>query len=304
MLLLLLVICGVVGAATGRRTISVTTDYERPQEGWITLDLHQETVRGRSPVVTRIEWCKSIMPTPSDFEGPMPPDINGCKGRGLMHMQLYPGVRPLVRTQVDEPHTLYIDPINVGGWDENHQANVIVHATVDDATDLVQVFRFNPISDLPVSSIAPSPPTTTKTTTTTKRPTTTKTTTTKTTTSTVLSAGTLTKMTDTPTAEPTTTTIEAAAKYSITGMAVIFGVGAFLMLSLGLLNYARMANWSLDRFRRRHGYFDFGLQSGQEMEFLSGDDDDVVEMDDMQKMEILKQLGTGAMPAFTQNQQK
>jgi hypothetical protein len=56
------------------------------------------------------------------------------------------------------------------------------------------------------------------------------------------------------------------------------------------------------------GYFNFSTgTSDQEMEFLSGgasEDDNVVEMDDMQKMDILKQLGSGASPAFSQNQEK
>jgi hypothetical protein len=317
-LLILFGACAAAAATAQKRTvISVTTDYERPQEGWITLNLDH------AAMVTRIEWCKTIMPTPANFEGIMPPDINACNARGLMHLQLYPGIRPLVRTQVDEPNTYYIDPINVGGWDEDHQANVIVHATIDDATDLVHVFRFNPISELPAptTTTASTIATTTIATTTTKKTTTRRPSTIKTTLTTttqtpdpapvlvaIVTTETITTEQQKQTTEPA---ISAANKYSISGMAAIFGIGAFLVLTLGLFNYARMSNWSVDRLRRRvgmRGYFNFSTgTSDQEMEFLSGgasEDDNVVEMDDMQKMDILKQLGSGASPAFSQNQEK
>ena len=302
LLVVLLLVGGAHGAQKKRSTVHVTTNYARGTDGWITLDLHQDTVRGKIPVITRIDWCKSILPNPSSSESPMPPDINNCNGRGLLHLQLYPGPHPLVRTLVEEPHRVYVDPINVGGWDTMHQADIILHATVDDETELVQVVRFNPIYDVAPTTLAPQP-----------------------TLHVVVSS--TEKETEKPTPKPeeltpVATTKEPAVvisnegnkesvhKYSWEGMAAIFGAGAFIMLVLGLIQYARVSNWSVSRLRR------FALQRGlpflsassDGFEFLegTGEDDDVVELDDMRQehLEILKQLGSGASPAFSQNLEK
>ncbi len=285
----LLLLCA-IAEEKPKRLVEIITDYPSAIDGWITLHLDPATVGKQAAVITKIEWCKSTIPNPAagDVDAPVPMDINGCKGYGLMHLTLYPSKRALIRAPIDEPNTLYIDPVNVGGLDARHQSNIVIHAAVDANTDLMQIVRFNPLTAAPTTS--------TSTTTTT-------TTTSSTSTSTMVPIQTV----------ITPIVVSVSSKYNIKGMLVVFVMGMSVFALLGTMHYAKSSNWSLRKLK--HYAKQRALMHGiistydQPMDFISGDDDndddDVVVVDDEnvkeQNLQILQRLGVGASPAFVVN---
>ena len=112
--------------------------HDAPASSWITINLAHPTSSIKS-----VMWCKSISPNIKH-----PPPIQDCKGAGLTHLELYP---ERVRILPEEPNTVYVDPEQIGGWDTEHQFDIIVKANVKEREDaeLMQVVRFNAPLNLP-----------------------------------------------------------------------------------------------------------------------------------------------------------
>jgi hypothetical protein len=272
-----------------RRVEHVVVDYAggpNQGQGWITLKLDDAVVGSKTASITKIEWCKSTTPNPVEPTDVVPTDISACKGYGLMHLELYPSKRALVRTPKEEPNTVYIDPANIGGWDMRHQFDVIVHARVDEETDIVQVVRFNPLIR-PTTNLRPpteKPPI--------EKPTTDKPSTEKPTDPSIVVF-----------VEPTVSAVEPPARYSWRGALSVFGIGLLVLTLLGLVHYGKMSSWSVRKLKR---YVDqkkrtYGLVRGDgaiEMEFIDGSHDDDKKEN---HLHILTRIGSGATPAFMAN---
>ena len=124
--------------ATTPPTTTITVDYA-PQQmgmGWI-----QIVMRAAEQVqVQHVIWCKSGIPNAHE---PPPPDIDECRAPNLQQIQLFPSARPFLRDPPEpEPNTLYVNPDDLGGWDLQHQFNIII---TGNKGAFQQVIRFNPL---------------------------------------------------------------------------------------------------------------------------------------------------------------
>jgi len=307
MLLLLFVLL-----VSSTNVINVVTDYPGKHEGWITIVLDKNTLQGRRAAVQKITWCASTTPNPKVTDktdpdyAPPPEDIDNCKARGLQHLQLYPNPHPLVRQEAEEPGMVYIDPANVGGWDSEHQADIIVEADIGEETKLIQVVRFNvprilkepvhppppaptPVSHSiethpPVPSVAPvSPPPPPP-----------------------LSASVTPAIAVVVSHEEDTT---GRAEHPWGSVAIVFGVGLLVLVSVGLFTHFKRSPAGWLAYARRQaelrGYakpnptaYDFLTHGADPLPNLAEDEEDVVEMDDLSR---LMRMGKGATPAFAAN---
>jgi hypothetical protein len=133
---------------TNNGVMRIDQDYSHnaPKSSWITIELAHP-----GAAIKSIVWCKSITPNPKHAGDRVPAPINDCKGSGLTHLQLYPSAREHVRMPADEPNFIYIDPEEIGGWDNEHQFSIIVNADIDKERNaqLMQVVRFNVVPSHP-----------------------------------------------------------------------------------------------------------------------------------------------------------
>jgi len=139
---------------------TITVDYGAQQMGmgWI-----QIVMRAPEQVqVQHVIWCKSGIPNAHE---PPPPDIDECRAPNLQQIQLFPSARPFLRDPPEpEPNTLYVNPDDLGGWDMQHQFNIII---TGNKGAFQQVIRFNPLKAAATVTTLTTPPITTTTTTTT-----------------------------------------------------------------------------------------------------------------------------------------
>ena len=128
--------------------------HNAPTSSWITIELAHP-----GAAIKSIIWCKSITPNPKHAGDRVPAPINDCKGSGLTHLQLYPSAKEHVRMPADEPNFIYIDPEEIGGWDNEHQFSIIVNADIDKERNaqLMQVVRFNVVPAPPQGGETPPP---------------------------------------------------------------------------------------------------------------------------------------------------
>lgn len=152
LLLILLALCQA-------KLVRVTTEYTRPYQGWVTIDLQHAVERLKG-----IEWCGS--PEAISKDGPIV-NLEECNAPRLMHRTLYPMQRGN-KDDIDgisvQGMYLMIDPAKIGGWDTRHPADIIVKAEIAKGDTLVHIVKFNaPITS---SSSSSSSSTTTKETTT------------------------------------------------------------------------------------------------------------------------------------------
>jgi hypothetical protein len=307
MLLILLFLFILLGYSTN--TITVVTDYPGKHEGWITIELDKNTLNGKRAAVQKITWCASTTPNPKVTDkndpdyAPPPEDIDNCKARGLQHLQLYPNPHPLVRQEAEEPGVVYIDPANVGGWDSDHQADIIVEADIGGDTKLVQVVRFNVPRILVESNHPPSPPV-------------------------VPSPPPVVVSPSSPpspvaiSSSPPSVSIQVEEEqqqhesppplHPWKSVAFVFGIG-LLVLAVGIFvsHYSRSPREWVAYAKRQaklRGFiktnpteYDFLEQRVDTLPFVEDDEEnneDVVEMDDLA---ILMRMGKGATPAFREN---
>lgn len=141
---------------------SLVVDYPASQMGlgWIQIALRSPTLVS----IQRVTWCKS---GERNNGQPPPPDIAECEATNLLHLQLFPSAKPYLRDPPEaEPNMLYISADDLGGWDAQHQMNIII---VGDKGAFRQVVRFNPLPSTSTTTAAttmeeetqPPPPTTT-----------------------------------------------------------------------------------------------------------------------------------------------
>lgn len=263
-------------ANNGVMRIDQEYKHDAPKSSWITIELAHPGAKVKS-----ILWCKSITPNPKHAGDKTPAPINDCKGSGLTHLQLYPSDRERVRMPPEEPNVMYIDPEEIGGWDPDHQYSIIVTADIDKARNaqLMQVVRFNAASMPAAGTAAPVVP--------------------------VASAN------GAPTSssvvvvvpdevKPTTASIsyvttDADAIHPWLSVFIVFGVGLFILLTLGSVAYVKKAK----KFQRPQngGLNDYEFDKLPVMET-----EDAIEMQTYNAdMTTLMQLGTGAKAAFAMN---
>lgn len=212
----------------------VTMDYRSSQEehsGWIKLNLNDDIVGDKVAVLNTVVWCKATIPNNNNS-----PDINDCKAKGLLHLTLYPSKDAIVETLPEEPNTLYIDPTHIGGWDDKYQYDIIVHASVDSKTDLIQVVRFNPIVRMAVVEETTTKPSTSADTTSSEV---------ATSSSSTVGSGVI------STGEPSA----QSGKYSWQGMLVVFGIGTAGLILTVLLYYGNYLFFKCPFGVSKHSFF-------------------------------------------------
>lgn len=152
---LLLLVYGNKITNNGVMRIDQEYSHNAPTSSWITIELAHP-----GAAIKSIIWCKSITPNPKHAGDRVPAPINDCKGSGLTHLQLYPSAKEHVRMPADEPNFIYIDPEEIGGWDNKHQFSIIVNADIDKERNaqLMQVVRFNVVSSPPPTGGAEGTP--------------------------------------------------------------------------------------------------------------------------------------------------
>lgn len=127
----------------------VTKNYNGPQSGWITINLDRHILGTKFARVVRVDWCGSIEPNPPPESKLVIRELIACSDPGLRHVKLYGGKNSLITNTESDPNMVYIDPKHVGGWDSNHQAQIVVRAEFDGNDgrkhELVQTYRFNPL---------------------------------------------------------------------------------------------------------------------------------------------------------------
>lgn len=135
----------------------ITNTYSGTHSGWITLSLDHSVLGTKTANLKRIDWCGAISENPPPGSKLIVRELQSCSDPGLRHLKLFPG--SLV--QYDEPNVVYIDPVHIGGWDDTHQAQIVVRADFDGEDgkkhELIQTFRFNPLFVNPIEEIT-SPP--------------------------------------------------------------------------------------------------------------------------------------------------
>ena len=286
-------------------TVRVTKDYAHPAgtvSEWITIPL-DTSVTGKSRAVVReVTWCKAIQPTNTH--------LDDCRGAGLMHLQLYPPQHnepeSMIRILEDDPNTLYIDPIHIGGWDNARPFEVIIKANVEAGvmrgpTELVQVMRFNMApSRVQVEEFVASASSSSS--------------------SSILATQNPASIDSVPagptqgqpqqqpvsTVPPHHVDDDGETVYNWPAALTLLVMGIILLAGIAMLQFTSLGSRVAARLRRHQQYrqlggYVFANQQDIEMADLGHDKSVMPAMDEAEALRILKSLGTGAGPAFDAN---
>jgi hypothetical protein len=273
-------------------TLRVVKDYAHPEgtvSEWITIPLDPGFLNGATTATLKeVVWCKSIALSTSRG------DLNECQAPGLMHLRLFPSTTPLplVRILEDEPHVIYIDPANIGGWDQTHMFEIVVKASASEsarygaATDLIQIVRFNaPPGKMAADEIVPIS-------------------------SSSSSSSSASTFSSSSTLSPFVK--ETEQQYQWPAALVVFLVGLVGLSIVGMLQFtslgARLKN-RVGVLQRQYrvgggkGVYNFMGSSPLDVEMADFKSSSSVleEMDEEDALELLKSLGKGASPAFDAN---
>lgn len=121
----------------------VVSNYNRAHSGWITLELDQRVLNKQLANVLQVDWCESLEPNPPKESKLVIRELRSCSSPGLMRERLYPSG---TLVNLETPNVVHIDPQNVGGWDDEHQAQIVVKAAFNGGREILEhVFRFNPL---------------------------------------------------------------------------------------------------------------------------------------------------------------
>jgi hypothetical protein len=137
-------------------THRIVKTYTGIHNGWITLNLDRHTIGTASATVKSVDWCGSMYSNPPPGSKAVIRELVACADPGLRHVKLYQGPdhESLIMNEHSDPNVIYINPKNVGGWDAEHQAQIVVHAEFNGKDgkkhNLVEVYRFNTLYNKPI----------------------------------------------------------------------------------------------------------------------------------------------------------
>ena len=114
-------------------TYVIKNDYDGPHYG---NSLTIAFARGPVKRVIGVMWCSELY---APVMGEVERDINDCKAHNLIRATLHPVVA------LDKTF-LTIDPTSVGGFWQHRQADIVIHAELEDGTMLEQVLRMYPFT--------------------------------------------------------------------------------------------------------------------------------------------------------------
>lgn len=230
----------------GGEVLRIVQEY--PHERGASTRLITIRVQEDAQNIKHIDWCGSPIPNPNA------PDLKDCQASGLLHRRFVP-----YQHDLDDPHILYIDPKEVGGWNPSNPSCIIVSANLKRERSLMQIVYFNLAVAAPtIHEIKES-------------------TTTQSTSSSSSSAETIVTTGLSTTPPPNVFEVESPARPWRTA-AFIFAVGGIGVFCLAL-------GMNMKDGRRR-----------------SQEEAEEAEETPLNGFVIIGQLGTGASPAFYQNQ--
>ena len=113
----------------------VKQDYVGRHAGWFAVNLAIPDA-----TITSIMWCSDLF---APQEGEVLRDISDCHAHNLLKTQLYPG------NYCEITDRIRINPESVSGfWLEKRQADLVIHAIIDNETMLEQIVRVNPLHSI------------------------------------------------------------------------------------------------------------------------------------------------------------